>query len=423
MIKKCINCKSNNFEIFFNLGMQPLSCKFPNKKERNPKQYELKLIQCKKCNLVQIKKIVNPKEMYGTEYGYYSSISPMMKNHLKEIFQEASKFTQKGDSILDIGSNDGTLLNFFDHKKFSKIVGVDPNIKIYSGSYKNHIEKHSRLFDISLLKDNILKKNQFHIIFAIAMFYDISKLENFLSTIKNILHKRGVWIVEVSYLKTLIQNMTYDQICHEHIAYYNLDTFSKILKKYKLKIVNCYENEINGGSIRVHIVHQNYKKYKHTIDLKEKILREKEFFKNDIKIFKSRVMASKTLINDYLNIISKNYVIYGYGASTKGNIILNYVNLNNRIIKKICDANSSKHGRVTPGSRIDIISKEEMRKEKPDYLFILIWSFRNEVIKQELNYIKKGGKLIIPYPSLHVIDKENYKFYIKRNINDFSFSN
>ncbi len=422
MSKKCINCKCSKFDDFFNLGKQPLSCKFPKKNEKNPKEYNLKLIRCKNCGLVQIKKIVNPDEMYGTEYGYYSGISPLMRKHLRSIFLESCDLIKQNDSILDIGSNDGTLLNFFNVKNFNKIVGVDPNINLYGKNYKNGIEKHSNLFNDSFLKKNIFKKNQFHIIFSIAMFYDISDLDNFINTVKTILNKRGVWIVELSYLKTLIQNMTYDQICHEHIAYYNIETLSIVLKRFKLKIVNCFENEINGGSIRVHIVHKSNKAYKPTKSLKQKIYLENYFFKNNIDIFKSRVMSSKKLIFDFLTNLSKNNLIYGYGASTKGNIILNYININYQLIKKICDANPSKFGRVTPGSRISIISKNQMRRDKPDYLFVLIWSFRDEVIKQELNYIKKGGKLIIPYPSLHIIDKENYSFFLKRNITDFSYS-
>ena len=203
-----------------------------------------------------------------------------------------------------------------------------------------------------------------------------------------------------------------------YIAYYNLIDLSKILKKHKLKIFNAKLNEINGGSIQVSICKSD-SKYRISPNLKKLISEEKRG--NDLNSFVSRVYSSKDTIYEILKKISKNNKIYGYGASTKGNIILNFLNINNKIVRKICDANKFKFNRYTPGSKIQIISKEQMRKEKPDYLFVLIWSFRREVIYQEKEYIKSGGKLIIPYPSMHIIDKSNYKFFMSRDLEDFAY--
>ena len=255
-------------------------------------------------------------------------------------------------------------------------------------------------------------------IFSIAMFYDISDPNSFIKLIKKLLSNDGIWVIELSYFKLLVQNMTYDQICHEHIAYYNLLDISKMLNKHHLKVIDAELNEINGGSIQVRIAK---KSSRHAIRSNVKLLlkEERNFF--DSSAFINRVYASKKIIYDYLTCLSRNNKIYGYGASTKGNIILNFLGINNKIIKKICDANIYKHNRYTPGSGIKIISKENMRIDKPDYLFILIWSFRNEVIKQEINYIKSGGKLIIPYPSMHIVDKTNYKSLMNQDLKEFAF--
>ena len=197
------------------------------------------------------------------------------------------------------------------------------------------------------------------------MFYDISDPNSFIKLVKSLLNKTGIWVVELSYFKLLLENMTFDQICHEHIAYYNLIDLSKILKKHKLKIFNAKLNEINGGSIQVSICKSD-SKYRISPNLKKLISEEKRG--NDLNSFVSRVYSSKDTIYEILKKISKNNKIYGYGASTKGNIILNFLNINNKIVRKICDANKFKFNRYTPGSKIQIISKEQMRKEKPDYL-------------------------------------------------------
>tara|TARA_B100001057_G_scaffold499580_1_gene610822 strand:+ start:3233 stop:4492 length:1260 start_codon:yes stop_codon:yes gene_type:complete len=416
---KCINCKQKSFDKIISLGSQPLSCKFPKFKKTIIKKYKLNLVKCNSCGLVQLDELVNPKEMYGEEYGYYSGISPMMKKHLNKIVKDHLSYIKNNSYILDIGSNDGTLLNaFFKYNKSLNLVGVDPNIKLFSDKYKKNIKKIPKLFDQNITEDLNPYQIKFDLIFSIAMFYDISDPNSFIKLVKSLLSKNGIWVVELSYFKLLLENMTFDQICHEHIAYYNLIDLSKILKKHKLKIFNAKLNEINGGSIQVSISKSD-SKYRISPNFKKLISEEKRG--NDLNSFVSRVYSSKNTIYEVLKKLSKNNIIYGYGASTKGNIILNFLKINNKIVRKICDANKFKLNRYTPGSKIQIISKEQMRKEKPDYLFVLIWSFRREVIYQEKEYLKSGGKLIIPYPSMHIIDKNNYKFFISRDLEDFAY--
>lgn len=416
---KCINCHKTSFTKIINLGNQPLSCKFPDSPFKKINKYKLNLVKCDKCNLIQLDKHVDPKEMYGEEYGYFSSISPMMKKHLKNIVNNNFKYTKANSFILDIGSNDGTLLNCF-HRKNNNLTlfGIDPNIRLFGNKYNKKIKKIPKLFDKNIIQELNAYKGNFDLIFSIAMFYDVSDPNEFIKIIKELLTKNGVWVIELSYFKLLIENMTYDQICHEHIAYYNLDDLNKILSKHQLKVIDASLNEINGGSIQV-IISRKSSIYKVTKNVTEILYNEKKG--NDIRAFISRVYNSKKTLFDILEKISQSYSVYGYGASTKGNIILNFLNINKSHIQKICDANHFKHGRYTPGSKIKIISKEQMRKDKPDYLFVLIWSFRNEVIKQELNYIKSGGKLIIPYPSIHIIDRTNYKNFINEKLDDFAF--
>lgn len=415
----CINCKKSSFKKIIDLGNQPLSCKFPDSPFKSIKKYKLNLIKCNKCKLVQLDKHVDPNEMYGEEYGYFSSISPMMKKHLKNIVNNNFKYTKNNSFVLDIGSNDGTLLNYL-HKKNKNLslFGIDPNIRLFADKYHKSIKKIPKLFDKNIIQELNAYKGNFDLIFSIAMFYDVSSPNEFIKIIKKLLTKNGVWIVELSYFKLLIENMTFDQICHEHIAYYNLSDINKILNKHQLMVIDASINEINGGSIQVRI---SRKSSTHSVSKNTTNILFDEKKGNDINAFISRVYSSKKTLFEIIEKISESYTVYGYGASTKGNIILNFLNINKNHIQKICDANHFKYGRYTPGSKIKIISKEQMRKEKPDYLFVLIWSFRNEVIKQELEYIKSGGKLIIPYPSMHIIDRTNYKNYMNEKLEDFAY--
>ena len=203
--------------------------------------------------------------------------------------------------------------------------------------------------------------------------------------------------------------------------YYTLNTFNKILLKNNLKIIDFYLNEINGGSIEV-ICAKKESHYKpNTKKISKTIKEEKLISGEDYRKFNLRVQKNKKNINSFLKNQKRKDVI-GYGASTKGNVILNYCGISNKNISYICDANPFKIGKITPGSHIPIISKEKMRKINPKYLVVLIWSFRKEVIKQEEKFIKKGGKLIMPLPVFHIVDRNNYFQYLKEDFSAFSLS-
>ena len=234
-------------------------------------------------------------------------------------------------------------------------------------------------------------KEKFNIITSFAMFYDIEDPNSFCKDIYDLLNENGIWVVEFSYLPLLFKNLTYDQICHEHVTYYSLTTFMKILKNNNMKVIDLSFNEINGGSIEVICTKKNSKiKSKPIV---EKILNEEaKISKNIFRLFQNRIDNVKKTLTEFLKHIPSKEVM-GYGASTKGNIVLNHLNLTSKNLSYICDANPFKFGRYTPGTNIKIISKTEMRKRNPKYLLVLIWSFRSEVIRQEINYIKKGWKI------------------------------
>lgn len=421
----CKNCKYSNLKKVFKIGKQPISSVFHEKPKTKLKKYSLDLFKCPKCDLVQFSSLPPLDDMYGLTYGYNTSLSPLMVNHMRKKYfflKENYKKLLRGQ-ILDIGSNDGTFLNFMKNLKGIKLYGMDPSSKKFLDNYKKNISVITDYFSKKKLLENLSReqaRKKFNIITSFAMFYDIENPNSFCKDIHDLLNDDGLWIVEFSYLPLLFKNLTYDQICHEHVTYYSLTTFNKILRNNNMKLIDLSFNEINGGSIEV-ICAKNNSKIKPK-PIVEKILKDEAgITKNIFNLFQDRVdNVKKTLLEFLKNIPPKD--IMGYGASTKGNIVLNHLGITNKNLPLICDTNSFKFNRYTPGTNIKIVSKKDMRKRNPKYLLVLIWSFRSEVIKQELNYIKKGGKLIFHLPIFHIVDKSNYKRYLKSNFNSMSYS-
>jgi len=425
----CRNCKSQNLKKIIFIGNQVVSSIFPIKKIFNNKKYSLDLYECVKCKLVQLGKSIPLNNMYGQTYGYRSSLSKLMIDHLHKKFIKINKLIKfkKKSNILDIGSSDSTFLNFFSNeKKEYNCIGIDPSaekyLKYYNSDVNLIVDYFSAKSVLNKIKNLNIKNNKFKLISSFAMFYDIDDPNNFCKDISNLLEKNGIWILEMSYFPMLLSNLTYDQICHEHVTYYTLSVFKKIIEKNGLKIIDFSFNIINGGSIEIICSKKKSNIKTNTFKINKQLEIEKLISERDYNKFNLRVDNIKKTTNLLLeNIKIAKKKIIGYGAATKGNIVLNHCNISSDKIPLICDENEEKFGRYTPGSNIKIISKKKMRELKPDYLLVLIWSFKSEVIKQEIDYIKKGGKLIFHLPFLHIVDRENYKNHLNENFDAFSY--
>ena len=421
---KCINCKSKNLKKIVNMGKQAISSLFYDSPKKNLIVYPLDLYECENCRLVQLKELAPLENMYGSTYGYRTSLSPLMINHMKEKFNIIKKkkiISNATQNILDIGCNDGTFLNFFAEKGYKELYGIDPSAK----KFECYHSKHIKLIPDFFSKKSIEKKfgyKKFQLITSFAMFYDIQNPNLFCRDIKGLLDKDGVWLLELSYWPMLIENLTYDQICHEHIAYYSLSVFKKLVEKNNLRVLDFRFNEINGGSIEILCTHKKSTYKSQLTKINDLLIYESKINKKTYKNLNIRINNTANNLTEFLNLIKKSKKkVIGYGASTKGNILLNQINANRKLLPYIADANPEKENRFTPGTNIKIVSKETMRKMKPDYLLILIWSFRKEVIKQELNYIKNGGNLVFHLPVFHIVNKDNFKIYLNSDFSEFSY--
>ena len=365
---------------------------------------------------VRLEKSAPSHTMYG-KYWYRSGINVTMKNELKNVVESITKIVKlkEGDLWIDIACNDGTLLSFLP-KELVRI-GVDPA----DDSYKNESKQHADLiiqdyFGAKTFKESKFGNMKAKVITSIAMFYDLENPENFIKDVDSILDQNGLWVMQLSYTPLMLKQLAFDNICHEHIYYYSLFNLKSLLEKYNFEICDCQLNDINGGSFRVYIMKKDSDEkyfasqpYRDVCNFRISSLLEyeKKLKLDSIETWKNFFQRIESLKSQTVSFIKeekrKGKTIFGYGASTKGNTLLQYFNLDNSLIDKIAERSPYKYGLKTIGTNIPIISEEEMRKLKPDYLLVLPWHFINEFLDREADLLKSGTKFIVPCPQFEIV--------------------
>ncbi len=401
-LKYCRSCKSNKLFKVYSFGKQVLTGVFPPTKKSQVTKGNLTMVICKKCKLLQLNENFNADEMYGENYGYMSSLNKSMISHLKLKAINLSKRIglKSGSSVLDIGSNDGTFLSFFN--KRLKLFGCDPTIKKFGHLYRKDINKLPFFFS-----PKHFKNKKFDLITSISMFYDLPDPLDFAKQIESILSDKGIWHIELSYMPMMIKNRSYDTICHEHLEYYSLKSLKFLLDAANLKIINLSFNQINGGSIELDISKKKSKLLECSNLIRWTLKSEKLKKYNEIdrqKKFFRECKNHKILLKQLLITLKKQKKkVLGYGASTKGNVILQYCKINSTLLSNIAEVNKFKFNKYTPGTNIKIISEKEAKLKNPDYFLVLPWHFKDYIIKRERKFLKKGGKLIFPLPEIEII--------------------
>ena len=403
-LKNCRICKTTNLKKLFSLGDLCFTGKFPSENTEIEKK-PITLVICKNCELVQLGHNFDLKYLYGPDYGYRTGINKTMLNHVSKVVQILLKKTKikKNDQVLDIASNDGSLLNFY--KKNIKTFGIDPILNKYKDEYQSINYKIADFFSASKIKK--ITKKKFKIITALSVFYDAADPNKFIKDVKTLLSEDGVFLLEFADLASIIQNKMFDTICHEHLEYYSTKVIINLCKQNNLKVFEIKKNDINGASKQYYICHKNskYKINKKIIDgifKEEKKLKlsEEKTFKN----FINSINKSKNKLYKFLKQKTKlGKKVHGYGASTKGNVLLQYYNINNKMVEFIAERNSKKYNLYTPGTKIKIISEALSRFYRPDYYLVLPWHFKKEILLREKEIRRKGTKFIFPLPSLKII--------------------
>jgi len=405
-ILECRICGSKSLSEVISLGNQALTGVFPSYAEPDPESGPLTLVHCLDCTLVQLKHSFSAESMYGDNYGYRSGLNNSMVKHLKsKIVSLASKFGINSKSlVLDIGSNDGTSCNFWlDYTE--NVVGMDPTAYKFREHYNEKVTRVDKFFN----KENFQAvANKADLITSIAMFYDLDDPVQFARDIFDSLTEKGVWHLEQSYLPSMLATNSYDTICHEHVEYYSLTSLNEIFKRANLKIIDVSLNDVNGGSIAVSVTKVSNNDFPVSSYIEWLIEKEKyDLTENDatkLSGLAHRVARHRDELKSLLEKLKNEGEIWALGASTKGNVLLQYCEFDTKMITAIADVNPDKMNKVTPGTRIPIKSEAEWLSAMPKYSLVLPWHFKRSFLDRNEQYSLSGGRLVFPLPRIEAFE-------------------
>ena len=406
ILKKCRICSSKKLNGYLDLGKQPFSNSFLNYKDiKKEKRFPLSTVLCKKCGLSQLSIIPNTKFIFS-KYDYLSSSSKALSDHYKKLVENLVKNYKvlPDEAVLDIGCNDGILLNHYP-KNFNNVLGVEPS----------DASKHIKKKRIKLIKDffNLKTSNKYlkkykkpKIITITNVLAQINNLNEFVKGLQNISNRESIIVIEFPYLLHMINKGLFDLIYHEHLSYFSLTPLKFLFSKFGIKIINFEKVNLgaSGPAIRLFLAKNNSlystnKKVSKQIDYEKKWgvkkIKKYNFFNKKVK---SKILKIKKIIYSKYN---QNYKLGCFTASSKGNTLLNCLNLKKNVIKFVSENNLKKIGKFTPGSHIKIVSDKMFLKQKIDYSILLSWNYKKFFLTKSL-YFKKGGKFIIPLPTPHI---------------------
>jgi len=381
-------------------------------------KHDMTLVIDERYGAARLEKCTPIHSMFG-KYWYRSGVNTTMKNELKGIVESVQSVHKlnDGDLWLDIACNDGTLLSYVPNN--IKKLGIDPaedSFKEESSKIADEIIQD--YFTLESFKRSKFKKKKASVVTCIAMFYDLDEPVDFLKDVSKVMEDNGLFIIQMSYTPLMIKQLAFDNICHEHVYYWGLTSMQKLLNKAGLKVVDAQVNDVNGGSFRLYIKKKKSNitsfgsaPYRDVCNVRVESLAKWE---KSLKLDKEKIWLDffnriETLKEQTVNFIkeekAKGKVICGYGASTKGNTLLQYFGLDNTLIDAIAERSHYKFGLKTIGTNIPIKSEEDVRAMNPDYMLVLPWHFISEFIKRENEFLSKGGKFIVPCPTFEIIGK------------------
>ncbi len=407
-LSACRISGSRNLVPILNLGEQAMTGIFPENAAQPVGSGPLELVWCPDSGLVQLAHSFAPSEMFGSGYGYRSGLNQSMVRHLvnKVNWLEAKVALSVGDVVLDIGSNDATTLKAYQTAGLRRI-GVDPTGSQFASYYTDGIELVPDFFSAQGFQ-SLAGQAKAKIVTSISMFYDLEDPVNFARQVASVLDTDGLWHLEQSYLPSMLRANSYDTICHEHLEYYSLSAIQKIMVAAGLKVVDVSFNDVNGGSFSVSVAHENNKSIDVNHAVIEWVLEQENRMglgkMNIYQDFARRVLEHR---DDLQRLIRKlnaaGKTVLGYGASTKGNVMLQFCGFTAEDIPAIAEVNPDKFGHVTPGSHIPIVSEVDANAMNPDYYLVLPWHFRNSILQREQEFRNRGGKFIFPLPYIEII--------------------
>lgn len=406
-ISKCRVGGDENLVTVLNLGHQALTGVFPVDASVPVTVGPLELVWSPNSGLLQLHHSYDAGEMYGDNYGYRSGLNQSMVDHLtqKVRYLERLAAPKAGETVLDIGSNDCTTLKAYSIAGIHRI-GIDPTGRKFASYYPNDVKLVPDFFSAAAYHSATDRKVK--IVTSIAMFYDLESPIQFAREIESVLADDGVWHFEQSYMPSMLRTNSYDTICHEHLEYYSLGVVKRILDASGLKLIDVVMNNINGGSFAVTAAKQSNRSLKPNQTVIDWLLEQEDRMglstPRPYRDFEERVFRHRDDLSRLIrSLVADGKKILGYGASTKGNVTLQFCGLTATEIPAIAEVNEEKFGRVTPGTHIPIISEKEARSMNPDYFLVLPWHFKDGILRREKEYLASGGKFIFPFPEIEIV--------------------
>lgn len=390
-----------------NLGHQALTGVFPHSADEKVTVGPLELVWSADSGLLQLRHSYDASEMYGDNYGYRSGLNQSMVDHLNNKVRYLEKMVdlKSGDTVLDIGSNDCTTLKAYSTSGIKRI-GIDPTGRKFASYYPADVKLVSDFFSASAY--HTVTQEKCKVVTSIAMFYDLEAPIAFAQQIEEVLADDGIWHFEQSYMPSMLRLNSYDTICHEHLEYYSLGVVQKILDAANLKLVDVVMNNINGGSFAVTATKRSNTSIKQNHAVISWMLEQEDRMglstPRPYREFEERVFRHREDLRRLIcSLAADGKKVYGYGASTKGNVVLQFCGFTPAEIPAIAEVNEEKFGRVTPGTHIPIISEKEARAAKPDYFLVLPWHFKEGILRREKDFLANGGRFIFPFPEIEIV--------------------
>lgn len=364
----------------------------------------LVLCKCENCGLVQLKDTIDLDVMYK-QYWYASSLNKSMVSSLKEIICEIEDRIRlkEGDIVLDIGCNDGTMLEMYSQRGLLR-VGFDPALNLNRKEFPLFLFSND-YFSYKAYQEGMGDNVGAKVITAIAMFYDLPDPNGFVMDVKRVLNKNGIFVIQFTDLLSMFKATAFDNICHEHLEYYRLLDVKNLLEKHGLDIIDVSYNDVNGGSVRITAAHKDI--YEINPRVSEALKEESDYLSlNPIETFVDNIETTKFKTKEFIKwACGHGHRIYLLGASTKGNTLLQICGITNEQVPFAAEVNKEKFGLRTQGSDIKIISEDEALIKHPDYFIVPVWHFKNSILRNPkiIDYLSSNGKLVFPLPYFHVV--------------------
>ena len=382
-VEKCRICGNTNLIPVLELGQQALTGVFPKIRDTNLTRGPLTLVKCSgesQCGLLQLAHSYSLDEMYGENYGYRSGLNPSMVAHLRSKVERIKRYglIKPGDVVVDIGSNDATTLKQYELTD-CRLVGIDPTGAKFSNFYTSNIELIADFFSAAAYR-KLIGVRKAKVVTSFSMFYDLEDPTSFMREVSEILDDEGIWVFEQSYMPAMLATNSYDTVCHEHLEYYALAQILWMAEKVGLRVVDVETNDVNGGSFSV-VVQKVGGSMRPTPAVAAMISAEKSLCLDQLQTyvdFGLRVQQSKLALLDFLQDARKNgRRVAALGASTKGNVLLQFCNIDSSLIYAIGEVNPDKFGSFTPGTLLDIVDERQILSDPPDHVLVLPWHFRS----------------------------------------------